>query len=219
MHKTLKITEKCGENCLHCTNDSKEKDLLTFNDVKREVEDYCDTITIKGGEPVLHDQFEDIFLFAYENTSLIYLETNMHIIPFLTRYKYNLDKIKIIYPFHTINRHTFNYMLQNNSFDFIYSNIINSIKFLDVHAKIMVTSINYNDISMTVDFLLNKGVKHINLILPDFKSIKANHLNLFHFYFYNDVFYDLKHICNTYKKVTIRSHTAIYREGDALIEI
>jgi len=73
-HLDLELTERCNNNCVHCyinqpADDlfSKEKELST-GDIKAILEEAaslgCLTVRLTGGEPLLREDFEDIYLYA-----------------------------------------------------------------------------------------------------------------------------------------------------------
>jgi MoaA/NifB/PqqE/SkfB family radical SAM enzyme len=79
----LRITEKCNNNCVFCSDHYKNNDRqMAFDDIKKLVSENKDDdilIEIGGAEPTLHPDFFKIIEFANKNTKLIHLTTNARI--------------------------------------------------------------------------------------------------------------------------------------------
>jgi len=73
-HLDLELTERCNNNCIHCYINRPADDLslkdreLSTSRIKEILEEAaslgCLTLRMTGGEPLLREDFEDIYLFA-----------------------------------------------------------------------------------------------------------------------------------------------------------
>ncbi|MGE5308480.1 MAG: radical SAM/SPASM domain-containing protein [Deltaproteobacteria bacterium] len=95
-HLDLELTERCNNRCVHCcinlpTADQKaRKRELTVTEVKgilsQAVSLGCLSVRFTGGEPLLRDDFEDIYVFARSLGLFVRLFTNATLItPHLAR--------------------------------------------------------------------------------------------------------------------------------------
>jgi len=70
----MELTERCNNNCLHCYINLPENDVqakereLPFEEVKRILKEAaslgCITVRFTGGEPLLREDFKEIYLFS-----------------------------------------------------------------------------------------------------------------------------------------------------------
>ena len=67
---TLEITNKCPQNCLHCSTMAgpKRKKFLTLEQIVRYIDCFPDfkSIRLSGGEPFLHPQIIDVAKLCYD---------------------------------------------------------------------------------------------------------------------------------------------------------
>jgi len=73
-HLDLELTERCNNNCIHCYINQPENDLnikhreLSTNKIKAVLKEAADlgclTVRFSGGEPLLREDFTDLYLFA-----------------------------------------------------------------------------------------------------------------------------------------------------------
>ncbi|MFA5879661.1 MAG: radical SAM protein [Candidatus Margulisiibacteriota bacterium] len=86
----IELTERCNNNCIHCCinlpeNDSaaKQKELST-KEIKRILKETADlgalTVRFTGGEPLLRNDFNDLYLFARKLGLKVMLFTNARLI-------------------------------------------------------------------------------------------------------------------------------------------
>lgn len=90
--KTLEIelTERCNNNCIHCYINKPENDYVAQNnelstmDIKRILEEAvflgCLRVKFTGGEPLLREDFEEIYLFARKLGLKVSILTNATLI-------------------------------------------------------------------------------------------------------------------------------------------
>ncbi len=86
----LELTERCNNNCIHCSINrpaddraAREKELSTgeIGDVLKEAVSLgCLTVRFTGGEPLLRDDFEELYLFARRRGLRVLLCTNATLI-------------------------------------------------------------------------------------------------------------------------------------------
>lgn len=80
----IELTYRCNLNCIHCyskgideRNDDKE---LSFSELKNIIDiihkEGCLWLCLTGGEPLLREDFLDIYIYAYRKGLLIYVFTN-----------------------------------------------------------------------------------------------------------------------------------------------
>ncbi|NIT59009.1 MAG: radical SAM protein, partial [Aliifodinibius sp.] len=79
------LTYRCNNNCLHCwlwlsENSSRKRDELNFDEIQRIVSEArqmgCQAWAISGGEPMLREDFPEIFDFITRKAVHYTLNTN-----------------------------------------------------------------------------------------------------------------------------------------------
>lgn len=74
----IKITTRCNMKCAHCcmnaTRKGEDMTLETFKDAIDACD--CECITIGGGEPTLHPDFERFLFYALAHVENVYMVTN-----------------------------------------------------------------------------------------------------------------------------------------------
>jgi len=108
-HLDMELTERCNNNCIHCCINLPEEDRaakdreLSFEKVKEILEEAaslgCLTVRFTGGEPLLRDDFEDLYIFSRKLGLKVLLFTNAtlitpHLAELFTRIP-PLEKIEI----------------------------------------------------------------------------------------------------------------------------
>jgi radical SAM protein with 4Fe4S-binding SPASM domain len=88
----MELTERCNNNCIHCyinlpVNDikAKEKELSTEevkNILKEAASLGCLTVRFTGGEPLLREDFEELYLFARRRGLKVIIFTNATLITY-----------------------------------------------------------------------------------------------------------------------------------------
>jgi radical SAM protein with 4Fe4S-binding SPASM domain len=85
----MELTERCNNNCIHCyinlpVNDSAKKKELTTEEIKNILTEAaslgCLRIRFTGGEPLLREDFEEIYIFARKLGLIVLLFTNATLI-------------------------------------------------------------------------------------------------------------------------------------------
>jgi len=86
----LELTERCNNNCIHCYINLPPGDLkskrreLSTSDIKRILKEAaslgCIMVVFTGGEPLLRDDFEELYLFARKLGMKVLLFTNATLI-------------------------------------------------------------------------------------------------------------------------------------------
>jgi len=75
----MNITDRCNLNCEFCYN-SKSITEMSFSNFKRIIlklkQNNVFKLTLLGGEPLLHGNFERLILFAKKNIPLVFITTN-----------------------------------------------------------------------------------------------------------------------------------------------
>lgn len=85
----MELTERCNNNCIHCyinlpANDSAKKKELTTEEIKHILTEAaslgCLRVRFTGGEPLLREDFEEIYIFARKLGLKVLLFTNATLI-------------------------------------------------------------------------------------------------------------------------------------------
>jgi len=87
---TMELTERCNNNCIHCyinlpADDEKaQKKEITFEEIKKIVDEAaemgCLSWHLTGGEPLLREDFTDIYLYLKRKGIRVTLSTNATLI-------------------------------------------------------------------------------------------------------------------------------------------
>ncbi len=81
----MELTERCNNNCIHCyinlpVNDSAKKKELTTEEIKHILTEAaslgCLSVRFTGGEPLLREDFEELYIFARKLGLKVLLFTN-----------------------------------------------------------------------------------------------------------------------------------------------
>jgi radical SAM protein with 4Fe4S-binding SPASM domain len=84
-HVDMELTERCNNNCIHCyinlpANDAAQRREITTEEVKRALIESADlgalSVRFTGGEPLLRDDFQEIYIFARRLGMRVLLFTN-----------------------------------------------------------------------------------------------------------------------------------------------
>jgi radical SAM protein with 4Fe4S-binding SPASM domain len=86
----LELTERCNNNCIHCCINLRADDLeakkkeLSTAEVKRILQEAvslgCLSVRFTGGEPLLRDDFEELYIFARKSGLKVLIFTNATLI-------------------------------------------------------------------------------------------------------------------------------------------
>jgi len=86
----MELTERCNSNCMHCyinlpadDINAKTKELSTdeINNILKEAVDLeCLSVRFTGGEPLLREDFEELYVFARKQSLRVFLLTNATLI-------------------------------------------------------------------------------------------------------------------------------------------
>jgi len=86
----IELTERCNNNCIHCSINLPENDLsakqkeLSTDELKRIIKEAADlgamTIRFTGGEPLLREDFKELYLFTRKLGIKVMLFTNARLI-------------------------------------------------------------------------------------------------------------------------------------------
>jgi radical SAM protein with 4Fe4S-binding SPASM domain len=85
-HLDMELTERCNNNCIHCCINLPAEDMaakvgeLSTDEIKEVLKEAaslgCLTVRFTGGEPLLRDDFEDLYVFARKLGLKVLLFTN-----------------------------------------------------------------------------------------------------------------------------------------------
>ncbi len=148
---TIEILTSCNFKCIHCYNQDIEQRLLKFNDFKSIIDQLlkqgCKYITITGGEPLLHPDFEKIYHYCINKGLKISLFTNGYFIDkYLELFKEYAPK-KIEISLYGANNKTYEDICKiKNGFNKVISNIklLTSNK-INLHLKTVIMEKNCKD--------------------------------------------------------------------------
>ena len=83
---SLEITSRCNNNCVHCYINTPEKDVssirseLSFKQLTNIIDEACELgalwILFSGGEPLLREDFFDLYIYAKKKGMLVSVFTN-----------------------------------------------------------------------------------------------------------------------------------------------
>jgi MoaA/NifB/PqqE/SkfB family radical SAM enzyme len=86
----IELTERCNNNCIHCGINLSEDDLkakkheLAADDIKNILKEAvslgCLSVHFTGGEPLLREDFEEIYIFARKSGLKVLIFTNATLI-------------------------------------------------------------------------------------------------------------------------------------------
>lgn len=86
----MELTERCNNNCIHCSinlpedhSKTRHKELSTqkIKDILQQSQSLeCLTVRFTGGEPLLREDFEELFLFARHLGMVVLIQTNARLI-------------------------------------------------------------------------------------------------------------------------------------------
>lgn len=84
MNLTIELTSLCNLKCCHCYVDDRSCgnccDIQSFDNIKKAVDEALSlnaiTITLTGGEPMLHPDFSDILQYIKNKGFIVFLKTN-----------------------------------------------------------------------------------------------------------------------------------------------
>lgn len=86
----IELTERCNNNCVHCCINLAEDDLkakkreLSADEIKRVIREAaslgCMTVRFTGGEPLLREDFEELYMFTRRSGLKVMLFTNATLI-------------------------------------------------------------------------------------------------------------------------------------------
>lgn len=84
-HLDIELTERCDNNCVHCSinipeNDPKKENELNTSEWKKIIQEAADlgalSIRFTGGEPLLREDFSELYLFTRKSGIKVILFTN-----------------------------------------------------------------------------------------------------------------------------------------------
>lgn len=77
---TIEILTACNFRCIHCYNQDLKKRYLKVNLFKNIIDQLvdsgCQSVTITGGEPLLHPNFSEIYNYCFKKGLKVSLFTN-----------------------------------------------------------------------------------------------------------------------------------------------
>ena len=164
---TLELTAHCNLKCVHCyIRDASRKDELTYKELCRIIDEItaagCLWLLLTGGEPLVRNDFFDLYKYAKQKGLIITLFTNGTLLTeetaiFLKKW----PPFSVEITLYGATRETYEAMTGVSG---SYDACINGIKLLVKHSvplslKTMVTTINKHELSEMRRFAESLGLK------------------------------------------------------------
>lgn len=180
---TLELTAHCNLKCVHCyIRDGSRKDGLTYKELCRIIDEITDAgclwLLLTGGEPLVRNDFFDIYRYAKQKGLIITLFTNGTLITeetamFLKKW----PPFSVEVTLYGATRETYEAITGISG---SYNACVNGIKLLVKHnvplsLKTMVTTINRHELSEMKGFAEALGLKfkYDPIIVPRLDGSKA----------------------------------------------
>ncbi|MFQ6066728.1 MAG: radical SAM protein [bacterium] len=175
---SMELTERCNNNCLHCyinlpANDEEaKKNEITFEEIKAIVDEAtrmgCLSWHLTGGEPLLREDFSDIYVYLKRKGMRVTLFTNSTLVnPKITKLfkKYPLENLEV--SIYGLSQKTYEAVTRNpGSFDAFRQGIDllkeNRISFT---LKAAVLPQNFHEIKKMRDFAQSLTGEPLGVVL------------------------------------------------------
>lgn len=167
---TFEITNRCNLQCKICNiwREKKTKDI-SFKEIKKILESFRQplTVSLTGGEPLLHPDFERIYryiykLFLQKKVKNLDISTNAYsqgIIDFLSRNKSYLQPLTLSISLDGLEK---NHNRQRGKKDAFAKTLNNIIKITRYHLaptiKFVITDLNYQSLAKTYKLSKSLGL-------------------------------------------------------------
>lgn len=167
---SVEITNKCNFACEHCINESGIKDMTEMSYTKiKEIIDYMQIkgivcLDFSGGEPLLHNDFEDIIKYAYKSNMNISVASNGYLL--------NDKMLRLLKETEATLRISYDGPNEN-----IYS-LIRGINKYDVVKNNIIKAVNSGIVTNLVTVLHKGNIKYLDQIISDAKTFGINKLRL-----------------------------------------
>ncbi|HNQ67019.1 MAG TPA: radical SAM protein [Bacteroidales bacterium] len=211
-HIALEVNNSCNQNCIFCYNHiphQKIENKSNFQLLKKVLKQAyshaeINSITFTGGEPLLEDRIPEMVLYAKMKNSLTTIISNGTL---FSEQKIN-DLLLVKNDLFQLPIHSHSEIIHDKMtcLEGSHEKSVNAIKILKSHgsnvvAVIVLTSLNSQTISETINFIVNLGIKQIsvdryniggknknsaNQILPELNNLKNSYLLI------NNIARDLK---------------------------
>lgn len=145
---SIEIINNCPFKCQHCYISKKANkiDYETYKNIIDELVDLnCKELLITGGEPMLHEKFLQMYLYAKEKGLLVSINTNAYlltssILNVLNEYKPKIVEISI---YGTNNSNYKNFTSVDNAYSKVNNNILKLLKKkININLKTVLTKSN-----------------------------------------------------------------------------
>ena len=178
----IELTARCNLRCVHCCiRDSSQEDGLTFSVLCRILDEIaeagCLWLLLTGGEPLLREDFWDIYAYAKRKGLLITLFTNGTLVSesaaaFLARSRPFSVEITL----YGATKQTYEAMTGVDAYDACISGIKLLVKHrVPLSLKTMVTTVNRHELEQMKEFAQSLGLrfKYDPVIRPRLNGSKA----------------------------------------------
>jgi len=167
---TLELTNRCYNNCLHCSSKAGifESDYLEIDKVMQIVKKYNpEWVNLSGGEPLLYPKLRELIGWLKQEGYKIKIYTSGNVpecMELLDELKYySIDKV--IFSFHSCHSKLFDFIAQQKSFNYTRHSMLNALLMgHDIEAHIVPMSITMQTLGDTVDYLVRNGIPKISIL-------------------------------------------------------
>lgn len=192
---TIEITQRCPNNCLHCSSLSSERSsnsistTAILSSCAEAKELGVENICLSGGEPLLHSDINKISLFITDSLGINLTLYTTGIcdqglfVPTKSWNSFNKDRTKLIFGFHSINKQVHNAITRRScSYDFTLQSIKSAINDgYNTEVHLVPNKLNLSTLRETVEELHYIGVTKISflrLVPQGFASLNAKLLQM-----------------------------------------
>ncbi|NGX63087.1 MAG: Antilisterial bacteriocin subtilosin biosynthesis protein AlbA [Candidatus Anoxychlamydiales bacterium] len=177
-HVSMELTERCNNNCIHCyinlptNNEKAQKKEITLEEIKEIADEAvkvgCLSWHLTGGEPLLCEDFSDIYLYLKRKGIRVILSTNATLInsEIISLFKkYPLENLEVT--IYGLSQKTYEAITRNpGSFD-AFRQGINLLR--DNHIpftlKAAVLAQNFHEIEKMRDFSQSFTGEHLGIVI------------------------------------------------------
>lgn len=174
----LNIWYKCNFDCVYCViwwiqNEFSSDDFVSIEKIKNINYDWCKSVRLTWWEPTIHPDFFEILEFLSKKKLYIYIQTNGSML-WIEDFFNKIKKYRITYqlPLNSYLEKIHNTIMKHkNAYNLTLSWIKNLLGSKDTAftVKIIITKLNYNHISKTIEFLISLWVKRFYIAYPVLK--------------------------------------------------
>ena len=167
---TLELTNRCNNNCLHCSSKAGifESKYLEIDKVMQIVKKYNpEWVNLSGGEPLLYPKLRELIGWLKQEGYKIKIYTSGNVpecVELLGELKYYRAD-KMIFSFYSCHQKLFDFIAQQKSFDYTKHSMLSAILMgHNVEAHIVPMSVTMQTLGDTVKYLLRNGISKVSIL-------------------------------------------------------